>query len=675
MIALRVADSYLDLDENTQLRLQLSNPLLSRTVVTGEYSFPFRLPATPRNVRLLDYGSHLETTPDYPATKTAWLYVNGLLLGKGLLNIHYQGQPYIDTSLKINTSIIAEYKDKLLTELDWGPDINISSTVQVVIWEVQSATALSLIIMDKFFGIPMAGSINATLNNMAALVNSNTYNNGFTITAVVTGNRIRFTAGWIGMYPYLLTHWNTAPGTVISAVSNPDPILLRNAEWKTHIGTINAATYPQVRYVFFPVLNRIQMGTWAPSGLPITHFYQNYYDTVNQQWIPEYYREEVTGSQWFRQVGGVTPFLYVTAVLDTIFKSSSQYVTGFFHANFAGMKTVVWSNFLSTEYSLLSPTPFNLRNYLPQVSVADFLQVLCDTYCLGFLSRNRGMSISVISLQDLLTAPADDWSAKVDREFKIYAESQISGAHFQYNRDDADEISSEAADILDPYVFIGIYANTGALPQIAGPKDPGVFLYAFVLDQCKYYERILMQTLPEIWEWKELTSRFAELPYGGQDDKLDVNAADPIDMVKLNDPYMREDWLVPQVKQPFANPYVKAPQKVRLLNYLGMQPNRQNKSYPLGSSDNITFNGTVIGNHSLRHDQTTGYFNKYWKKWVDFLSTTRKVEVMVNLNTLDLLSLDFSRRIHINGHYYLLQELKVELPLTKPTLVTLLRIR
>lgn len=675
MIALRVADSYLDIDDNTRLRLQLNNPLISRTVVSGEYSFPFRLPATAKNIQLLDYGSYLETGPDYPAAKTAWLYIDGLLLGKGVLNINYQGQPYIDTSLKINTSIIAQYKDKLLSELDWGPDINLSSSVQVVVWEVASATSLSLLIMDKFFGIPMAGSINATLNNMAALVNGTTYNNGYVVSAVVSGNRITFTASWTGMYPYLFTHWSTSPGTTINAISNPDPLINRNAELSAHMDAVNALSYPEVSHVFFPVLNRIPMGTWMPSGLPIEHFYQNYYDTVNQQWIPEFWKEETAGSQWFRQIGGVTPFLYVASVLDNIFRSSSQFVSGFFHDNFSEMKTVVWSNRLLGEYSTLSPTPFNLRHFLPQVTVAEFLQVLCDTFCLGIISKNRGLGISVISLQDILTSPADDWSSKVNLDFKIYSETQLSGVKFDYDRDDADEISSQAADAIEPYVFIGIYPNVAAMPQIPGPMDSGVSIYAYALDQSKYFIRQMVQTNPEVWHWKEFNSRWAPLIYGDENNSIDIQAADPIDMLRLNDPYMREDWVVPQVKQPFASAYVKSPQKVRFLNYMGMQPNRQNHAYPLGSSDNLNYDNVVISDHSLRHDQPTGFFNKYWKKWVDFLSTTRKVELQVNLTTLDLLTLDFSKRIHINGNYYLIYDLKVELPLTKPTLVTLLRIR
>jgi len=679
MIALRVADNFLDIDHKTRLRLQLNNPLLSRNVIAGEYSFPFRLPATPRNIRLLDFGSYLETTPDYPDTKTAWLYLDGLLLGQGLLNVHYQGLPYIDTNLKLNASVIAQYKNKLLSEFNWGPNINLSSVNQYIEYEVITANALALVIMDKYFPVPVSGNINAALQTLAAQVNAATYNGGLTITATVSGNRIRFTANWVGVFPELRAFFNTTPQTTIVLSGSLDYAQGANQEWNAHMSSVNAGGYPQHKHVFFPVLNRADNGVWvyATTNTIIDHFYQNYYDYINQQFAGRYMGNQPNSSNInLKPISDVTPFLYVTAILDTLFQQAGQLVDGFFHDNFPTMKTVVWSNRRTGEYSLSSPTPYNLRNYLPPVTVEEFLQVLCDTFCLGITSKNRGVSISVVSLPDLLTAPALDWSSKVNKEHKIYSERQLGGVLFQYEKDDADEFSKAAQEIYEKYVFIGMYPDMAALPDIPGPEDPEVFLYAYVMDQAGYVVRLMIQSVPyAIWAWKDLNIRWLSLPYGDQQDRIEVNAADPLDMVKLEDPYLREEWLVPQVKQTYATAYTPAPCKVRFLNYLGMQPNKENHLYPLGSSDNLNFSNSTIGQHSLRHDRPTGYYNKYWKKWVQFLSSARKVELEVHLTTLDLLTLDFSKRIYINGHYYLIYDLKVELPLTKPTLVTLLRIR
>ena len=118
MLSIEVNGIPLDLPNDFSATLNLKSPLFNSM---GDYSFPFKLPATPRNVDLLNWTHRVESNRDpwnYIAGK---LLFNGEALFEGTIRIKKAGRDSYEGSLFIEKGNFNwEIKDKLLTDVDFG---------------------------------------------------------------------------------------------------------------------------------------------------------------------------------------------------------------------------------------------------------------------------------------------------------------------------------------------------------------------------------------------------------------------------------------------------------------------------------------------------------------------------------------------------------------------------
>lgn len=84
MIALKVAGGYLDLNPGT-ISVEISNPYFNFDAVPGTTSYPFALPGTATNLRLLGFPHVRAGQGEQPAPEPAEFYVDGLLWRVGSL--------------------------------------------------------------------------------------------------------------------------------------------------------------------------------------------------------------------------------------------------------------------------------------------------------------------------------------------------------------------------------------------------------------------------------------------------------------------------------------------------------------------------------------------------------------------------------------------------------------
>jgi hypothetical protein len=116
MLGIKVGTEYLDLLPGTQLDLEQNNPYLQfNDEIAGEYSMPVQLPATPKNIRLTQYASLLQTRADRISIDCA-VYQSGLQYGVGKLriekpNIHLNKSSRSSISCYILFGISSFYKD------------------------------------------------------------------------------------------------------------------------------------------------------------------------------------------------------------------------------------------------------------------------------------------------------------------------------------------------------------------------------------------------------------------------------------------------------------------------------------------------------------------------------------------------------------------------------------
>ena len=84
MLALFVNDKALDISGEISITLKFSSPVFNQI---GDYTYPFKLPATPLNVSILGYKHRIETANNPWEVFNAILQWNGVIILKGTLRI------------------------------------------------------------------------------------------------------------------------------------------------------------------------------------------------------------------------------------------------------------------------------------------------------------------------------------------------------------------------------------------------------------------------------------------------------------------------------------------------------------------------------------------------------------------------------------------------------------
>ena len=120
MLSIEINGIPLDLPEDFSATLNLKSPLFN---TVGDYTFPFKLPATPKNMGLLDWKHRVESNKDKYEYISADLLFSGQLIFSGSIRIKkaaddtYQGSLFVERG-----NFNFEIKDKWLNDIDFGND-------------------------------------------------------------------------------------------------------------------------------------------------------------------------------------------------------------------------------------------------------------------------------------------------------------------------------------------------------------------------------------------------------------------------------------------------------------------------------------------------------------------------------------------------------------------------
>ena len=118
MLSIEINGIPLDLPEDFSATLNLKSPLFN---TVGDFTFPFKLPATPKNMGLLEWKHRVESNRDKYDYISADLLFSGQLIFSGSIRIKkaaddtYQGSLFVERG-----NFNFEIKDKWLNDIDFG---------------------------------------------------------------------------------------------------------------------------------------------------------------------------------------------------------------------------------------------------------------------------------------------------------------------------------------------------------------------------------------------------------------------------------------------------------------------------------------------------------------------------------------------------------------------------
>lgn len=172
------------------------------------------------------------------------------------------------------------------------------------------------------------------------------------------------------------------------------------------------------------------------------------------------------------------------------------------------------------------------------------------------------------------------------------------------------------------------------------------------------------------------------LPYADQSYRIGNGAESfetPIGtLFEVKDNDAEREWAIPQAQQAGNSPAyldenaalaLQNDFGLRLLFYRGLQPDSANNRYPQASPE---------GNYyKLGYSGFSGLYERCYRPWLDFLSTTQQVETSFRFRAPEVLGLDFRRKI-MRGHVkYFIRDYKLSITRNgiRPARVTLQKVR
>ena len=406
MIRLRLDTTYLDL-EPAGLDLSIHNPLFDRDGAEALYSFPFRLPATAKNLHALSHANRLDNSSNETLFTGATLEIEGLPFeSDGMLEL--DGQTFAPDGIG---AVFKSRNSQVLEEL---AKIKIAQILETV------STQSSPPVPRWTFAVVSTPPVTVV----------------FTIAGETFSQLFTF-GSFSSNYTSLANSINAEfPGLATAAASNLylDSVLLETypLEAFTNIDLISSVTPGEAIYTGF--LNHVTATNLTPAA---THcwpmvswpgFYKEasrdqFWDFVNP-WVDSVHIENQprTDKLW---AATYVPFVYSTYVLERIAEQLPgllQTWAGWPVDDADGSALIIFNNraldFLEENYYEVGVRKWlnrfveevDLNRHVPDITAEQYMRVLLDGFALWWKYEDLG--ITFYKKRDMLAAAPLNWTAK-----------------------------------------------------------------------------------------------------------------------------------------------------------------------------------------------------------------------------------------------------------------------
>ena len=312
-----------------------------------------------------------------------------------------------------------------------------------------------------------------------------------------------------------------------------------------------------------------------------------------------------------------------------------------------------------TQYFLIDRN-FNISDHVPDMNISDFIKLI-TLFGLVILPV-RGSQFVVKSFNEIISDPGYLDLDEVLPDLQVEHE-KYDGFNFVFKPSN-DSFTDQVKEI-DPEKVKGTVQSLENLPQ-----DYNEILDLYFVNELKQYW---------IWEYDNETDslkwQFYSLPYSFEkvqagekniEVEFDVFPILPkdhprFDIVETDTP-LSSFWQIPKSLFPlhFSDKYEtrESEHPNWIAFYRGMRPTSDGKFYPMGSSKYLDVNGNSIPGCSidLFWNNQEGLYEKFWKKWVEFLLGSNQVTIRKVINTQEIVNLDFSRKYMYNSRLYFIRE-------------------
>jgi hypothetical protein len=468
-------------------------------------------------------------------------------------------------------------------------------------------------------------------------------------------------------FEYRIDFW-VYPGTALSITRSVSAFMINIAENK----------YPDVDLAIFPIQNPEIFSNWADDfyqvdNLSIKTLYNQYFKVVNY-WKNAGFPSFLSGeaeveegvTQFFNSGNIFIPFPYFAYLVKRIahhfgfaiennpFEDELKYTVLINH--------FVENEFLDNSTKIFkAKSGFNLQDHVPDWTVYDLLKHLGNLFGMSYEIDNQRKLLTFNFLENILTELAcEDITHLVTDPLKVNPERKITGIKLIQKGPSSDKYF-ENVKSLEGLNYMGVAATFFDLPA------------AGTLNDC-YYVTLLSGYY--VWKYNPDTYRFDWVRHSNNfitEIETGINTQElssELCPILMRSPQLIDDvlgstgrgWLIPASHQ--AGKFEGAPEMFQtkwvagILFYHGMYPDSKAADYPFASNDIYDPSGAAIDGAelSLRLDGENGLYEKKWKRYLTWRTTTPSVTVRILPDDKFLQGLKFSKKYSINGVNYLIAE-------------------
>jgi hypothetical protein len=331
------------------------------------------------------------------------------------------------------------------------------------------------------------------------------------------------------------------------------------------------------------------------------------------------------------------------------------------------------NRFLASDAKMLAPSDsFNLQNHVPDWSVYEFLEHLCNLFGLGYEVNNELQTITFAYVDTIVKSESYiDISEMLVSEPTVLFDKKISGYRFEIEMPGNDKYFDEV-ESMEGINVLGTLDLLSELPSSANLNDayfvkfsdaylvwgynPDTYNFGWIFHSRHFKNEVATgEDVPEI------KTKLCPLAQVNKGDLLDIN-------------YNR-NWLIPASHQP--GKFSGAPATFQtewlpgIVWYHGMKYDDSGFFkilYPFASADLKDLEGNDITDSpfTLRLDGENNLFDKKWKTYLDWRAQAKPVMVQIQPTAEFLRSFKFSKKVRFNGSNYLIAEMRGNISRTGP---------
>lgn len=696
--------------DNSTFTQTLLNPAFTNEAIWNVHSYPFTLPNTDANAVVFKMIEHPASTSVFDDLKDldCIVFDDEVPVIYGKLSVTEAGSDAFEITVNANSNTLVSIKDKKLKEIDFGELIDMKTQYQSLELGITGITAgnLGVFIWGTQYYTPFNTDIETTVNDLVNVIN----------TTGPGDVSAYYTLVWAGAFydAIVIIHttigalpvFDAAPGShgtngqwiYINLTKSWQIAYAQLESYMTNAATVGSSGYP---CAFFPVLNQepqvmdpddttqaLEEMWQNPWSRQYDSFYMNIADSDSAfkscaSPFPYAFNilhriAELISAKWDYESEDYSDFNYIVTNL-CLYSNASIEVDEY------DPEVTTWDNTMS-----IMGQEFDLKNFMPDRTVQEFINALTTLFNAAvywnaanskFRYVLKDKILSDNNYEDLTAFAAPYLVVRINEDYSTYT--------MRYNWDGGDNyISGVVRDIFGlEVVSVYEYSNLPTtyvagtiyyvetfrryyVPVMAWPPGPVTFT-EFSIDLCPQHGSTSKENVYEVAPECDTLAVYTKNPWEANDAHLSPRIY-PVTRY----PIMSHATSQPADLLPKQNEI-----GLRFMLYHGRIDDDANPglTYPYGSSHEYDNLGNQIADHNLVWNRPANnehcLWPKYHQAWYEFLRKSKEVEMQLALNSLQIHNLSLEKKVMIHGIKYLIKEIQVEYPITKPVAVKLVPVR